>query len=227
MFSISTTDEDLFWEGVRLFHSQSNHFVDNGLYVYFELGALFFSVKPFVAVNQTAEELETILAPLVEGLEEAGVPHELEYSEYDSFYELYIDLFDDEAAGGSLLTGGWLFTHQDVEENNDGIVEAFQTVVSPREDLANQGFMVGHMWDAGFGRPESNSATHPLFRKASDFIITTLNVPVGASIEEKADYQDVLTNTMDEALREAGKHGCSYVNEVSLERSSRLRGMRR
>lgn len=172
-----------------------------------------------MAVNQTAAELEEILAPLVAGLEDAGVPHELTYTEYATFYELYIDLFDDEAAGAFALTGGWLFTHQDVEENNDGIIEAFKTVVSPREDLANQGFMVGHMFDAGFGRPEPNSATHPLFRKASDFIITTITVPVDASIEEKADYQDVLTNTMDEALRQAGKHGCSYVNEVSFRSS--------
>lgn len=214
--SFSTTDADLFWEGVRIFHSQSNHFVDNGLYVYFELGALLLRVQPFLAVNQTADELEAVLAPMVEELDAAGVPYDLEYSEYDSFYELYIDLFEDEAAGAFALTGGWLFTHQDVEENNDGIVEAFKTVISPREDLADQGFMIGHMWNAGFGRPEPNSATNPLFRKASDFIITTLNVPVGASIEEKADYQHVLTNTMDEALRQAGKHGCSYVNEVSL-----------
>lgn len=206
----------MFWEGVRVFHSLSNHFVDNGLYVYFEIGEGLFRVKPFVAVNQTVGELEKVLGPLVEGLEASAVPFELTFSEHESFYDLYIDLFEDEAAGAHALTGGWLFTHRDVEENNDGIIDAFKTVVSPTPELEGQGFMVGHMWDAGFGRPESNSATHPLFREASDFIISTINVPVGASVEEKEQMQDVLTNVMDEALREAGKHGCSYVNEVSL-----------
>lgn len=180
---------------------------------------MFFNVKPFVAVNKTQDELTTILAPLVEGFEAAGVEHELVYTEYASYHELYTDLFDDEAAGAFALTGGWLFTHQDVEENNDGIVEALRTAVSPREDLAGQGFLVGHMWDAGHGRPESNSATHPAYRQASDVLITTITVPAGASLEVKADYQDVLTNIMDEALRQAGPNGASYVNEVSLARS--------
>lgn len=217
----------MFWEGVKVFHSLSNHFVDSGLYVYFELGDGFLRGKPFVAVNQTVGELEEVLKPLVEGLEGAGVPFELSLGGYESFYDLYIDLFEDEVAGAHALTGGWLFTHRDVEENNDGIIEAFKTVVSPTDELKGQGFMVGHMWDAGYGRPESNSATHPLFRKASDFVISTMSVPVGASVEEKEYMQGVLTNVIDEALREAGQHGCTYVNEVSSRGDTGwgLRGM--
>lgn len=222
--AFAATDADVFWEGVRIFHSHANDFVDSGLYVYFEVGALIFSVKPFLAVNQTAEELEALLTPMAEELDAAGVTHTLEYSSYDTFYELYVDLFDDEVAGGFSLTGGWLFTHRDVEENNDGIVEALQTAVSPREDLKDQGFLVGHLWNAGYGRPEANSATNALFREATDYIISTLDVPVGSSEEVKADYQDVLTNVVDEALRTAGKHGCAYVNEVSLGTPGRSRG---
>ena len=210
------TDPDVFWEGVRIFHAQSNHFVDSGLYVYFELVSMFLSVKPFLAVNQTVDELRAILAPMEEQLTAAGIGYDLAYSEHETAFDAYLELFDDEPAGAFSLTGGWLFSHKDVEKNNDAIIEAFKTVASPREDLADQGVMIGHLWNAGYGRPESNSATHPVFREATDFIITVLNLPVGSSIEKKADLQNVLTNTMDEALRKAGKHGCSYVNEVSF-----------
>ncbi|SPO06099.1 related to isoamyl alcohol oxidase [Cephalotrichum gorgonifer] len=209
-----TVDPDVYWNGIRLFHKHSNHFVDNGLYVYFELGLLLFRVKPFVAINQTVEALRSILAPMEADLDAAGVPYGLSYKEHASFHDLYVDHFEPEPAGGYSLTGGWLFTRTDVEENNDGIIEAFKTVVSPREDLAGQGFMIGHLWNAGYGRPESNSATNPKFREASDFIISTLPVPLGASIAEKADLQNILTNVQDEALRQAGPNGCAYVNEA-------------
>ncbi|GKT84499.1 FAD binding domain-containing protein [Colletotrichum tofieldiae] len=144
-----------------------------------------------------------------------GIPFESSTKGFGTFYELYTDLFHDEQAGAHSLTGGWMFSHADVEKRNDQIIDAFKTVVSPREDLQNSGFMVGHLWNAGYGWPEANSATHPAFRNATDFIITILPVPVGASLEKKADLQNVLTNIQDEAMRQAGPEGCTYVNEVS------------
>lgn len=209
-----TTDPDTFWEGVRLFHEHSNHFVDNGLYAYFELGALILRVVPFVAINQTKAQLDAITAPLLSALDNGSIPYEYTSKEYPTFFDLYTELFEDEPAGGYSLTGGWMFSHQDVEENNDGIVDAFKTVVSPREDLANAGFMIGHLFYAGYNMPQANSATHPRFRNSTNFIISTLNLPTNATLAVKADMQDVLTNTMDEALREAGPHGCTYVNEA-------------
>jgi len=210
----SISDPDVFWEGVRIFHKHSNHFVDSGLYVYFEIGPMLFRAKPFVAVNQTAAQLEAILAPMVADFEASGVPHELSVFEYQSLHDLYLDRFEDEGAGAFALTGGWLFTHRDVEENNDEIIEAFKTVLSPREDLVNQGFMVGHLFNAGHNLPVARSATHPLWRKGTDFIISILPVPQNASVAEKADLQDVLTNVQDAALRAAGPYGASYVNEA-------------
>ncbi|GJC81678.1 FAD-linked oxidoreductase ZEB1 [Colletotrichum liriopes] len=209
-----TTDETTFWEGVRVFHKWSNHFVDNGLYVYFELGPMMLTVQPFVAVGQTQAELDQIIKPMIDELKANGIPFESSTKGFGTFYELYTDLFHDEQAGAHSLTGGWMFSHADVEKRNDQIIDAFKTVVSPREDLQNSGFMVGHLWNAGYGWPEANSATHPAFRNATDFIITILPVPVGASLEKKADLQNVLTNIQDEAMRQAGPEGCTYVNEA-------------
>ncbi|KAL2167349.1 hypothetical protein VTG60DRAFT_1382 [Thermothelomyces hinnuleus] len=45
-------------------------------------------------------------------------------------------------------------------------------------------------------------------------LVTGLVVPVGSSLAEKAALQNVLTNTMDEALRQASTSGCTYVNEA-------------
>jgi hypothetical protein len=213
--STLTTNETLFWEGVKVFHKYSNHFVDNGLYVYFELGSLLFRVKPWVAIGKTGPQLDAILAPMRAELTAKGIPFYSATKAFPTFFQLYTDLFEDEGAGANALTGGWMFSHRDVAENNDAIVEAFKTVANPRPDLVGQGFMVGHLWNPGYGMPVSNSATHPTFRNATDFIISILPVPIGASLAQKADLQNVLTNVQDEALRKAGKYGCTYINEVS------------
>ncbi|KXH31307.1 isoamyl alcohol oxidase [Colletotrichum salicis] len=208
----SGANETTFWEGVRVFHKWSNHFVDSGLYVYFELGSMMLTVQPFVAIGKTQGELDAIIKPMLDELKANGIPFESSTKGFGTFFALYTDLFQDEQAGTQALTGGWMFSHTDVEKRNDQIVDAFKTVATPREGLA--GFMVGHLWNAGHGWPVANSATHPAFRNATDFIISVIPVPYGASLEEKADLQNVLTNIQDGALRQAGPDGCTYVNEA-------------
>ncbi|KAI0883043.1 FAD-binding domain-containing protein [Annulohypoxylon maeteangense] len=211
--STHTNDTEVFWDGVKSFHKYSNEFVAAGIYAYFELMALRLHIQPFVGVGKTSAEMEAILKPMFDEFKAKNIPYDTTSKEFDSLFELYIDMFEDETAGTSALTGGWLFTHDDVEENNDGIIDAFKTVVSPREDLKNQGFIIGHLWDAGLNMPIPNSATNPKMRRSTDFAIVALPVPVGASWAQKEDLQDVLTNIQDGAMKKAGPNGCAYVSE--------------
>lgn len=208
--STHTTNETVFWEAVRIFHSYSNSFVDNGLYVYFEISASTLHIQPFVAVNQTAGELDVILEPLFGQLDVIGLlNYRTNATSYPTLYDLYIDLFQGEIAGYSALTGGWMFAHEDVDQNNPGIVAAFKNVID------NEGYLIGHMLDPGYGVPASAGATNPRSRKASDFVIIGLPVAANASLEEKAAAHELITNDLDQAFRDAGLNGCSYINEVS------------
>ena len=212
-----TTNKTLWWEGIRIFHSYSNHFVDNGLYVYYEIHTTALHVRPFVAHGKTAAQLDAILAPMKAELIAHGVPFELTTTkQYPGFYPLYIDLFEDEGAGAYGLTGGWMFNHQDVATNNDGIIRSFKTIIDPRPDLTGVGtFMAGHMFNVGNGLPISNSATHPAWRNGSDLVVTILPVPAGATLAQKADLQNVLTTIMDASMQRESVSGVAYVNEVS------------
>ncbi|KAH6846974.1 isoamyl alcohol oxidase [Chaetomium sp. MPI-CAGE-AT-0009] len=214
--STLTTNTTLFWEGVRIFHSHANYFVDNGLYVYFSVGPGSLRVRPFVAFNQTAAELEAVLAPLRADLDAAGVPfYSAPAGQYATFFDLYVDLFEDEMAGPPTLTSGWTFGRADIEDNNDGIIEAFKTAISPRADLVNQGYMVGHLFGAGHNpQPAGISATNPRFRDSSDLLLYLLPLPTDATLAQKADIQDLLTNTVDRAMKDAAPNGCAYVNEA-------------
>lgn len=208
-----TVDPNVFWEGVKIFHKYSNHFVDNGLYVYFEIFFPSIRARPFVAIGKTKAQLQAIVKPFLDELNANNIPFDFDIKDFPTFWDLYVDLFEGETSGQTALTGGWMFNHEDVANNNDGIIEAFKTVTTPRADL--YGAMIGHLFNPGYGAPKSNSATHPSWRNATDFIIAILPVPDGASLAQKADLQNVLTNTMDEALRKASTSGCTYVNEVS------------
>ncbi|KAH6850576.1 hypothetical protein B0I37DRAFT_117027 [Chaetomium sp. MPI-CAGE-AT-0009] len=209
-----TTNATLFWEAVRIFHGYSTHFVDNDLYVYYELGTTGqnLHVHPFVGVGKTLAELQAVLQPMFDDLDGIGIRYTASGgAEFSTFYDLYQAMFEGEAAGNSALTGGWTIGRQDVEENHPAIVAAFQTVV------AAGSFMIGHMWSAGRGVPEArwaDSAVNPRFRKVVDKIITLVPVAGNAPLADKAAAQDKLTNVVDAALREAAPNGCAYVNEA-------------
>ncbi|KAK3990423.1 6-hydroxy-D-nicotine oxidase [Cladorrhinum sp. PSN332] len=205
-------DNDVFWNATSVFHKWSNHFVDNGLYVYFEIFPFTLRARPFVAIGKTAAELDAIVAPMLAELTSKGIPFEYNSKGFPTFYDLYVDLFEAEAAAGSALTGGWLFNHEDVATNNDGIVEAFKTLSAPAPGVF--AFMVGHLFNPGYGMPVANSATHPAWRNATNFVITVVPVAVGSTKAEKAHLQDVLTNVVDQALRDASVSGATYANEA-------------
>lgn len=211
-----TTNRALFWEGVRIFHSHANRFVDHGLYVYFTVGPGSLRVRPFVAFDKKAAQLDAILTPLLAEFTAAGVPFWTRPArQYATLFDLYLDLFEDETAGLPNLTSGWMINRDDITTNNDGIIEAFKTAISPRADLENQGYMVGHLFGAGHNpQPTGISATNPRFRTASNLMLYLIPAGTEASLAQKADLQNVLQNTVDKAFQETSPNGCAYVNEA-------------
>jgi len=206
---------ETYWKGVTIFHKWSNHIVGNGLYAYFEMYTFagpMLRVRPFVGIGKTAAQLDAILRPMLNEMDALNLPYDFSIKQFPTFFDLYTDLFEDEESGQSALAGGWMFNHADVAERNDQIVDAFKVAIAPRPDVLV--ILVGHLFNPGYGMPVSNSATHPAWRNATNFIITTPIVPFDASLAYKADIQNVLTNTMDAALRNASRSGCTYVNEV-------------
>jgi hypothetical protein len=207
--STHTTDLNLFWSGVRLFSNYSNHFVDSGLYASWSVRSLRLHVQPLLGINQTAAQLNAAVSPLLREFDNIGLKYDAITKEFKSFFDLYIDVFEDEGAGQPSLTGGWTFTHEDIKTNNNAIVDAYKNA------LDNGGIVVGHIWDAGHGKGMTDSAVNPRFRKASVKVITALPVAANATLADKAKAQNTLTNVIDEGLRKAGPNGCAYVNEVS------------
>ncbi|KAK4187028.1 hypothetical protein QBC35DRAFT_251403 [Podospora australis] len=209
----TNTNETLYWEAVRKFHSYSNNFVDNGLYVYYEIGPvpLNLHVHPIVGINKTLPQLQAIVQPLFNDLNALGVGYTTSSQTFSSFYALYNAMFEGEMAGNSALTGGWTLARTDVENNHPSIIEAFKTVINAGS------FIVGHMWSAGHGLPRNewgNIAINPKFRNVVDKLITIVPVSGDAPLAAKEEAQNRLTNVVDGALRAASPNGASYINEA-------------
>lgn len=205
-----TSNQTLLWEAIAIFHGYANHFVDNGLYVYFEVGPSRLHVQPLVAINQTAAQLDAIVAPVLRDLDGIGVRYGTSTRQFPTFLALYDALFEPEGAGISALTGGWVFSHTDVARNNTNIIEAFR-------NLSRKGAnAIGHMWNPAYGMPVSNTALNPRFRQASVHVIAAMSVSSGATWEQKMAAQRTLTFDIDQRMRESGPSGFGYVNEVSL-----------
>ncbi|EAA34375.3 hypothetical protein GE21DRAFT_3623 [Neurospora crassa] len=74
------------------------------------------------------------------------------------------------------------------------------------EERGQPGWQTGFVW--------RHAAAHPAWRNATDFVIAVLPSPEHPSLAVKKDLQNVLTNNMDEGLRNASRSGATYVNEA-------------
>jgi hypothetical protein len=207
--STHTTDPAVFWKGVEAFHAQANHFVDNGMFVYYVIRSGSLHVQPLYGPNMNSEKLLKVLKPLFDDLKAKGVPYSTSTKEFPTFYELYMDIFEPEGAGSDQLTGGRFMHRDDIAANNSGIMEAYKTALSPSPEFPF-GIVVGHIVGPGYGAPSVDDAVHPLWRKATSFSITSL-FPTAANWKAAKKVQ---TEVVTKALDEAAPKGGAYVNEV-------------
>jgi hypothetical protein len=219
--STHINDTALFSKAVRIFHNQANHYSNNGMFVYFEVGPgpQRLHVAPFVGPNMTETQLKEILEPLFSQLDAAKIPYDAYSRAFSTFFELYIDMFEDEPPNQQSVVGGRLFTQRDIEEHGDEIADVLVMAAMPTREQV--GFNVGHIVNPGHMVPTADNAIHPAWRNASSFVITNVMMTGTESWAVKKQKEDFNTNVIGKALREAAPHGASYVNEVSSAPSQR------
>lgn len=211
--STHTNDTEVFNKGFTIFHNLANHYVDNGMFVYFELSLGTLHIAPFVGPRMDEAKLNKVLKPLFDQLDAAKIPHSRHTRAFPTFFEFYTDMFEDEMPNQNSVVGGRMFTHKDIKENGDKVAEALLLASAPTADTF--GFSVGHIVDPGYGVPVVDNAIHPKWRNSSSFVITNVIMNGNESWEVKKQREDVQTNVVGKALRAAGPDGATYVNEVS------------
>lgn len=212
--STHTNDTKVFNEGFRIFHNLANHYTANGMFVYFELSLGTLHIAPFVGPRMDEKKINEVLKPLFDQLDAAKIPYSKYTKAFPTFFELYMDLFEDEQPNQNSVVGGRIFTQQDIAANGDGIAKALLFASQPTNDTF--GFSVGHIVNPGYGVPVADNAIHSKWRNSSSFVITNVIMNGDESWAVKKDRENIQTNIVGKALREAGPNGATYVNEVRL-----------
>jgi hypothetical protein len=221
--STHTNDTQLFAKAFKIFHNLSNHYADNGMFVYFELGPgpQRLHIAPFVGPNMDEAKLKTVLSPLYEQLDAAKVPYDTHTKAFPTFFEFYIDMFEDEPPNQQSIVGGRLFSQRDIAKNGDKIADALIMAAMP--EPTQLGFNVGHIVNPGHGVPTADNAINPKWRNASSFVITNVIISGTESWAAKKERENFNTNVVGKALRDASPDGSSYVNEVSVLHACSMR----
>ncbi|KAF9696252.1 hypothetical protein EKO04_005883 [Ascochyta lentis] len=209
--STHTNDTELFKKGFHIFNSQSNHLSNLGMFVYFEQGPGpgRLKIAPIVGPNMNATQLKEAVAPLFTQLDAAKVPYDTHFRAFPTFFEFYIDMFEDEPPSPQSIVGGRLFTQRDMSENSEKIADALLF-------SSMNGINVGHIVNPGKGAPVVDNAIHAKWRNASSFIITNVLMNGTEPWAVKKEKEAYNTNVVGKMLREAGPYGASYVNEGDL-----------
>jgi hypothetical protein len=158
----------------------------------------------------TKAQIEGVVKPMLDELDAEGIPYSTWSKEYSSFYDLYIDAFEDEVSGMSALIGGRLYTQKDMTQNAAGVNAA------QRFAAENGGFIIGHVVGPGVGMPSADNAVNPKWREAASFSIMSYTIEGNATLQDKATAQNLVTNVIGQKLRDASPNGAAYVNEVSF-----------
>ncbi|KAF2739860.1 FAD-binding domain-containing protein [Polyplosphaeria fusca] len=214
--STHTNDTAVFNKGFKIFHNLANHYVEHGMFVYFEQGPGpgRLHIAPFVGPRMDEAKVNEVLKPLFDQLDAAKIPYDKYTRAFPTFFEFYIDMFEDEQPNQNSVVGGRMFTHTDISERGDQVADALTFASMPANDTL--GFNVGHIVDPGFGVPVADNAIHPKWRNSSSFVITNIIMNGDESWEVKMEKEKFQTEVVGGALRKAGPDGATYVNEGDL-----------
>ncbi|KAF5323965.1 hypothetical protein D9611_008427 [Ephemerocybe angulata] len=140
------------------------------------------------------------MPPLFDKLDAEDIPYLPETKQFQTFFDLYIDVFEDEGSGASALIVGRIYTGKDIAQNATAINAAQRlTVEQPGGFTVSSGTLSAQvlLHLSLITLSTRSGAT------ASSFSIASFTVATNATLAEKAEGQILVPN------------GAAYVNEVS------------
>ncbi|KAF2196194.1 FAD binding domain-containing protein [Delitschia confertaspora ATCC 74209] len=202
---------DTFWNGIKDFYSMANTWANAGIYVWFSYFSGQMNIQPLVAPNITLTQFLELVNPFFAKLQEHNIIFKHTIYEFDSFYELYDQLFEKthDAGGNQIIVGGRVFTQQDMEENLDDIVSALRFAVD------SGAIYGGHILNPGHGvsLQDADVPVHPAWRKAASQDVFFLPLKNKLTLKDRREAEHKVTNIYGKRIREASPRSASYVNE--------------
>ncbi|KAG0160614.1 hypothetical protein PDIDSM_8144 [Penicillium digitatum] len=131
-FTAANITTDTFYEAVSKFHSLLPAMVDRGVTVIYQMTSSIFLINPITAYNQTADDVQAILAPFTSELTKLHIQYQASFSQHATYYDDYNKYMGPlpwgNLAVSSYQYGGRLIPRQILEQNPSGMASALRNL---------------------------------------------------------------------------------------------------
>ncbi|KAK4224033.1 6-hydroxy-D-nicotine oxidase [Podospora fimiseda] len=213
-FTISGSNSELFWEGIRIWYTNAPTYTSQDMYVWYALqeGGL---LATFVAPNKTLSEFNTVINPLLSQLTAANVSFTTDIRPFSKFGDLYRDIWVTafHSSGLGAYFGGRQISQTDIKQRGNDIVAAYRQMSNK---YPGQVLFGGHLVNPGnrIKDPQGKlSAVHPIWRDTADIQIFLYIPPACMSPEQRTEAERRLTVELGDILRAVTPTSAVYSNE--------------
>ncbi|KAI5283421.1 hypothetical protein KEM55_001572 [Ascosphaera atra] len=120
--------EDTFYEALGKFHEFLPSLVDHGATAVYFMTASSFAASPITAPGLTSKELEELLKPYTQALDELGVKYKLSLHQSQTYLD-YFEAMQQTVPVGVANFGSWLVPRSVVEEKGQDLVDVMREVI--------------------------------------------------------------------------------------------------
>ncbi|PCG96567.1 FAD-binding, type 2 [Penicillium occitanis (nom. inval.)] len=212
-FLSSGTTPDIFYEAVSQFHSLLPAMIDAGATVIYEIASSFFALNPVTAYNKTSADVQTLLTPFLNVLDDLNITYAVSYTQYNSYYDHYNKYMGPLPYGnlgvGEYQYGGRLIPRDTLDSNPAGIAAAIRNITENGVIAVGVGLDVSNPGDV-------YNAIFPAFRSAA------VTMQIGTAWNETAPWADMvadqwrMTNEFVPQLEAVTPGSGCYQNEANF-----------
>ncbi|KAF9262222.1 FAD-binding domain-containing protein [Marasmius fiardii PR-910] len=211
-FTSEGIEEEVFWKALDAYQASTPNLTAAKIWAGASYSPNSLNLHPIFAVNKTAEEVSTLLQPLVSVLDDLGVKYVTgmeSYSRYIDAYSSVGSFIDFEVANfvlGSRLLPRSLF------EDSEGLKDVSKSVRS----LLNGGVVMFEVIMRASLEVAGNphNAVLPAWREAERHVFLTFPLENGESLEQILNDQERITREVVPVLKEISPGSGAYLNEA-------------
>ena len=204
----TSLDPDVFWAMADKFYSLLPYFTDNGAYVTYAFGPAHFGTFPFSAYNKTADEVEAIMSPFIEYLNDNNILHQVAYSSTPTYLEHVAANFATSQPTKEWPSGGRMIP-QDVFVDP----ERRAKLVSVMRRIVSTGALTSSTVMRPIQRTDNPTAVHPAWREMNALVIMTWPWE-NAEKDLMQEKVTLFAEELSPLLLEVAPDGGSYSNEA-------------
>ena len=214
-FVSASNPTETFYKGIDAFHAALPAMVESGALVVYYFTKDFFKIAPLTAYNQTADQVQAIMNPLLKSLDGLGVKYDVSVSQKDNYYEHFDEYFgplpNSAVKVGIAQYGGRLIPKSTFTDTPDALSQVSRYLAEKDVTFIGVGTDV-----SPFGKDNQN-AVLPAWRKA--LVHATLTTEWSfdpAKWDKMMANQDLMTNDIMPRIESITPNSGAYMNEADF-----------